>query len=145
MADLPDVDAITLAHLRANVARLPLLDGDAERIRGDVRQPPYPMLVIGSTTAGDDGDLLWRVTAEILFEAWGDPDGRPGKAALRKVLYAALQIARELPDLDYGPGQDVITSVSSSAGGGFSPDPTGQPRWVAAIRVSAHPPTLSAP
>lgn len=145
MAELPDVDALAVGAVRARVAEVRHLADDAERVRGDGPRPPYPMVVLGTTTAGDDGDLRWRVAPELLVEAWGDPDGRPGKAALREVLYDTLAVLASLPEQDYGPGEAVVTNVASSAGGGWSPDPTGQPRWVAAVRITAHPATRPVP
>ncbi|HEY1668518.1 MAG TPA: hypothetical protein VGG54_22735 [Trebonia sp.] len=108
-------------------------------------EPPWPDLVVTDTTAGADGDLIWLTSPEIQLEAYGDLDGNPGKAALRKLVYTALGALMELCSAPYPyegapDGSPVVTWVQSSRAGGYVPLPSGQPRYVAAVRLFVHPP-----
>lgn len=109
--------------------------GGAGRV-GARNEPPYPRLRVLDVPGGDDRDLRWLSATQMQIEAWGDMDGSPGKAELRRILYLALGVLTELPEQD---GDPVITAVTSAQAGGWSPDPSGQPRYVAAVRVWAHP------
>ena len=111
--------------------------GGAGRV-GAVNEPPYPRLRL-LDVAADDRGLRWLVAPEIQVEAYGDLDGSPGKAALRRILYVALGALQELPDQAPTPGGPTITGVVSSRGGGWVPEPSGQPSYVAAVRVYTHP------
>jgi hypothetical protein len=110
-------------------------------------EAPWPCLVLTDTTAGSDGDLLHLTSPEIQLEAYGDLGGLPGKAALRKLLYTALGAMRELADQpwpypDGAPeGCPVVTFVQSSRSGGWLPLASGQPRYIAGVRVFCHPAT----
>jgi hypothetical protein len=111
--------------------------GGADRV-GAVNEPPYPRLRV-IDTGGDDRDLRWLIAQDIQVEAYGDLDGAPGKAELRRILYVALGALAELPDQPPAVDYPIITSVRSLRGGGWVPEPTGQPRYLAAVRVYAHP------
>lgn len=107
-------------------------------------EPPYPCLRLVDTSAGSDGDLLWFTSPEIQVEAYGDLDGSPGKQALRALLYTALGAFRELADVPWPyegapSGVPVVTWAASSRAGGYSPLPSGQPRYIAAVRLYCHP------
>jgi hypothetical protein len=108
-------------------------------------QPPWPCLTLSDTTAGSDGDLIWQSSPEIQIEAYGDLDGTPGKAALRVLAYTALGALMELArqPWPYGPGSPenapVVSWVQSSRAGGYVPLATGQPRYVAAVRLFVRP------
>jgi hypothetical protein len=102
---------------------------------GAFNEPPYPRLRI-TDPGGDDRDLRWLISTEVLIEAYGDLDGSPGKAALRRILYLALGALAELPEQ---PGSPVITAVRSSRAGGWVPEPNGQPRYLGSVRVFSHP------
>lgn len=106
---------------------------------GRVNTPPYPRIRLTDTPGGSDRDVRWLIAPEIQVEVYGDLDGQPGNAALRRICYIALAAMRELPDQPTPPGGPVITYVTSSRAGGPVPEPSGQPRYVAACQVWAHP------
>lgn len=101
-------------------------------------EPPYPHLRVVETPAGIDGDLRWLIGPEVQIEAYGDLDGTPGKAALRRILYMALGSLVTVPDAVAPPEGPIITAVMSTRGGGWVPEPSGQPRYVATVRVWSH-------
>jgi hypothetical protein len=107
-------------------------------------EPPWPCLVVSDTTAGSDGDLQWQSSPEIQVEAYGDLDGFPGKAALRALTYTTLGALMELARQPWPyPGAPenapVVSWVQSSRAGGYVPLPSGQPRYVAAVRLFVRP------
>lgn len=106
---------------------------------GGLNEPPYPRVRIVDT-GGDDRQLRWLLAVQLRVEALGDLDGAPGKQRLRQVCYLALAALAELPDQPTAAGAPVITAVESTAGGGWAPLPTGQPRYLAGVRVYTHPP-----
>lgn len=111
-------------------------------------EPPYPCLRL-TDMPGSDGDLTWLTSPQIQVEANGDLDGSPGKQALRALLYAALGAFRELADAawpyDGAPaGSPVVTWAASSRAGGYSPLASGQPRYLAAVRLYCHPAAITA-
>lgn len=107
---------------------------------GPYNEPPYPRLRVLDVGGGSDRDLLWLIATGIQLEAYGDLSGAPGKAALRRVLYTALGALRELPDQPAEAGQPVVTAVRSATPGTWSPEPSGQPRYLASVTVYCHPP-----
>lgn len=131
-----DPGPVALRHLRADPGVLGRLSGDPERIRGD-NVPPYPRIRLLPTT-GDDLDMRWLLAPALQVEAIGDLDGSPGPAALRGILYAALESLRRLPDLPTPAGEPVVTEVRTF-GGGWVPLPNSQPRWVATAQFYLHP------
>jgi hypothetical protein len=139
MATLADTDPVVVAlrHLRADPAVLALLDGDAERVRGD-NVPPYPRVRL-LPAPGDDRDLLWLIAPGVQVEALGDLDGSPGPAALRRLLYTCTMSLRRLPDLPPVDGLTVVTNVAVSSPGGFVPLPNTQPRWLSTVQMHLHP------
>jgi len=75
----------------------------------------------------------------------GEPGLTGQKPILRAICYRALQALAELPEaqalgewerLDHEP---VVTFVESTGGGGYVPEPTGQPRYLATLRLYVHP------
>lgn len=110
--------------------------GNPEAI-GPANEPPYPCIVL-TDPPGSDLGLRHLVAPLLQVEALGDPDGSPGKPALRRLLYTVLEELKALPDQRFGPGETVVTEVESSAGGGWSPLPTGQPRYLATVRLYMH-------
>lgn len=101
--------------------------------------PPYPRLRVLEVPGGDDRDLRWLLATAVQIEAYGDLSGAPGKAALRRLLYVALRAVAEIPDQAAPVGGPVITAVSSASAGSWSPEPSGQPRYVASVLVHVHP------
>lgn len=108
-------------------------------------EPPWPAIVVSETGAGSDGALLWQSAPELQLEVFGDLDGKPGKAALRHLLYTTLGALTELAAAQwpYGDGcpagAPVVSWVASSRAGGYVPLATGQPRFVAAVRLYVRP------
>lgn len=137
--DLPRADPLPLVvAFLAGHPKVTAALGGPGRV-GLYNQAPYPCLTVTDTVGGGDRDLRWLLAPELEFAAFGDLDGAPGKATLRRILYVALGAVTELPELEPAPGDPVITDVRSTRGGGYIPEPTGQPRYVAAVRVWTHP------
>lgn len=103
--------------------------------------PPYPRLRVVEVPGGSDRDLRWLIIKAIQIEAYGDLSGAPGKAALSRALYVALGALGELPDQAAPESAPIITSIRSSSAGSWSPEPSGQPRYVASVQVYVHPAT----
>lgn len=120
-----------LAGHEAMVAAL----GPGERV-GPYNRPPYPRLRV-LDTGGDDRALVWLSGTDVQIEAYGDLDGAPGKAELRRLLYLAFGVLMELPEQP--GGSPVISGVRSLRAGAWSPEPTGQPCYRGAVRVMSHP------
>lgn len=140
MADIVDADPVpvVVACLSAHQGLRELL-GDGDRVTA-LNEPPYPHIQVIDTPGGWDRDLRWLYAPEVTLKAFGDFDGTPGKAMLRKVLYTALQALRDLPDQPVQPGQPVVTGFEFLGAGGWTPEPTGQPCYSARPRIWLHPP-----
>jgi hypothetical protein len=137
VADVVDADAlaVALAHLRAD-ATLAAEFGDGERFTSR-NEPPYPHVRVTDTPGGSDRALEWLTSPELTIETHGDLDGSPGKATLRRLHYLVLQALRDLPKTEQaGP---VVTAVMFTGGGGYVPEPTGQPRYLSRVQLSIHP------
>lgn len=146
MPDLVDADPVdvVIAYLNSHPEVVAVLGGD-DRISKE-NEPPYLHLGITDTTGGSDRTLRWLIAPELTLKLWGDLDGTPGKAAMRRALYTILQALRDLPDQPTEPGQPVVTAVESRVGGGWTPEPTGQPQYSARVQVFLHPyPTPAEP
>lgn len=125
------------AWLSGHPAVVAALDGGAV---GPRNEPPYPCLRVLDPAGGDYRNLQWLVSVDIQLEAYGDLGGHPGKSALRRLLNTALGALAELPDAAAPPAGPVITAIASVPGGGWLPEPgTGQPRYIATVRVHLHP------
>jgi hypothetical protein len=135
---------IVLARLRSDVrvkAALGLApDADAAQHVGARNEAPFPRLIVTDPPGGSNRGGIWLMGPVVQIEAVGDLDERPGKAALRRLLYTALQVCVEIPDVPTEPGQPVITAVTSDGSGGWVPLPNGQPRYLTSIGTSIHPP-----
>lgn len=111
--------------------------GGAGRV-GMFNEPPYPRLRVLDVPGGSDRHLTWLICKALQVEAYGDLSGAPGKAALHRALYVALGALMELPEQVVPAGQPVITAVRTQSAGAWSPEPSGQPRYVASLLVYAH-------
>lgn len=136
--DLARADPLprVLSWLSAHPAVTAVLGG-VGRV-GAFNEPPYPRIQL-LDVGGDDRSLVWLIAPEIQVVAYGDLDGSPGKAALRQALYTTLGALAELPDQPTPDGQPTITAVASVRAGGWLPEASGQPRYVASVRVYTHP------
>lgn len=142
MPDLVDADPVKAArtYLLGRPAVAEALGG-LDRI-GLVNKPPYPRLGIEDTPGGSDLDLNWLIAPELTLKLWGDLDGAPGKAELRRIFYVVLQELADMPNHPTVPGQPVVTRVLSTGAGGWSPEPTGQPRYTSRVQLFMHPPIV---
>jgi hypothetical protein len=138
-ASLADADplAFILKRIRTDPAVLALLgDGGV----GASNMPPYPRVVLTDPPGGDfHGEARWLIATAIRIDVLGDIDGRPGRAALKALMYAVIESIREIPYEQSQPGDPVITDVVF-APAGFSPIGAGQPRYVLTATLYSHPP-----
>lgn len=111
----------------------------ADRI-GDRNTAPYPRLIVADPPGGSNRGLRWLMAPAVQMEAIGDLNGRPGLAALRRILFVALQEVAAIPDTPVGPGEPVVTAVTADGSGGKVPLPNGQPRYLSTVILSIHPP-----
>lgn len=141
MVDVVDADpaTIVITYLSAHAGLTTELGGEG-RI-SSLNEPPYAHLQVLDTPGGSDRDLTWLVAPEVTLRAYGDFDGTPGKAKLRRVLYVALQALRDLPGIPAAAGKPVITAVRFPGTGGWTPEPNGQPCYSARPQLFLHPPT----
>ncbi|MFG1976999.1 hypothetical protein ACGFJC_47370 [Nonomuraea fuscirosea] len=141
MARLEDADAVPplIAWLSAHPDMTAALGGPG-RVDGE-HEPPYPRLRVADAPGGTDNLDTEIVGQRIQIEALGTVDGPTiGKAALRRILYTALRVARQLPTAPEGSTDTtVVTAISSSTGGGYVELADGRPRYVATITATAHP------
>lgn len=112
--------------------------GGADRI-GPYNEPPYPCVRL-TDPPGNDRTLTHLIAPLLQIEVLGDRDGTPGKTTLRRILYTVLEELADLPNHETGPGQPVVTAVTSTGGGGWAPEPTGQPRYLSTVQMHMHPP-----
>lgn len=137
-----DVDpvAIAVAELKAATDLLAEFgDGGADHVSG-LNEPPYTHLQVQPSSGGDDGRLLWTVSGEVNVLAWAYPDGRPGRAQLRRLLYLAVTHLARMPDRPHVPGRPVVVDAVAIGTGRFTPDAaTGQLCWAHTLRITAHP------
>lgn len=140
MPDLVDADpaGFLIAYLANNSVVTEALGGPG-RV-GLKNKPPYPRLGIADTPGGSDLDFRWLSAPELTLKLWGDLDGSPGKAQLRRILFTIVQVIRDIPDQPSVPGQPVITAVRSNGAFGWLPEPTGQPKYEGRIQLFMHPP-----
>lgn len=115
-------------------------DADARDYIGDRDLAPYPRLLVSDPPGGTMRNLRWLMAPAVQLEAIGDLDGRPGKAQLRRILLVALQEVALLPEQPAQPGEAVITNIGGDGSIGGVPKPNGQPRYLATVYPSIHPP-----
>jgi hypothetical protein len=137
-----DPVAVAVAWLRTH----PLIFtefGEATHISGTNRAP-YPHIRITPTPAGDERGMVWASDHELSLEVYGDPDGTPGQAALRRLYYLAAGALAELPDrTDITPLDVVVARVRPTSAGRFVTDPvTEQQRWSGTFMLTVRPPDV---
>lgn len=135
---LADGRALAVACLTASAAVTTVLGGPDRVYGGERPRPPYPMLRVGAAF-NDNRDLRWLIDDAVVIEAWGDLDGWPGTAELRRVLYVALGALRDLPDRTILAGEPVVTDVRPG-GANYVPGALGQSRYLATVALTIHPP-----
>jgi hypothetical protein len=131
-----DAVAVALAWLQTH----PGLTSELGGVSG-VLEAPWPRIVVGSGPGGDLGDLRWVTRQEVSLEIYGDPDGRPGKAALWRLAMSAVSALRELVDRPDAPfGVPVVAAVDPNGTLAWSPLTNGQHRWIVSCFLTVHPP-----
>ena len=144
MGDLADTDVLALARrfLVAHTGVTEALGGEG-RV-ASLNEPPYPRIRL-SDPPGLDRNLKHLIAPILQIEVLGDPGLTGQKPALRRILYKALQALEGLPEAQATgqweriAGEPVCTFVESTGGGGYVPEPTGQPRYLATVRLYVHP------
>lgn len=144
MGDLVDTDvlALTRRYLLSLPSVTEVLGGEG-RV-GPRNEPPYPMLRL-TDPPGDDRSLNHLIAPLVQFEMYGDPAATGQKPMLRKALYRVLQEMGRLPErqalgeFEHREHEPWVTNVGSTGGGGYVPEPTGQPRYIATLRLHVHP------
>ncbi|MEQ7008468.1 hypothetical protein ABN028_20040 [Actinopolymorpha sp. B17G11] len=139
---LADADAVALAlaWLQGN----PTLAGEFGGVSG-VMEAPWPRLVVTTGPGGDLGDMRWNTRQEVTLEVYGDPDGRPGKAALWRLTMLAASALVELADRGDAPaGVPVVSAVDPNGTLAWSPLANGQHRWIVSCFLTLHPPQAMA-
>lgn len=144
MGDLADTDVVALAR-RFLLARADVVEalGGEGRV-ASLNEPPYPRVRL-LDPPGDDRDLTHLIAPLLQVEILGDPGLTGQKPALRKAMYRVLQALRQLPEQqalgewERIEGEPVVTAVVSTGGGGYVPEPTGQPKYIATVRLYVHP------
>lgn len=144
MGDLADTDVLALSRrfLAAHTGVTEALGGEG-RI-ASLNEPPYPRIRLNDPPGNDRG-MRHLIAPLLQIEVLGEPGVTGQKPVLRRVLYKALQALEGLPEaqaLGVWPliaGEPVVTAVESTGGGGYVPEPTGQPRYLATLRFYVHP------
>lgn len=144
MGDLADTDAKALAirYLNAHAGVIEALGGEG-RV-ASLNEPPYPRVRI-TDPPGDDRFMEHLIAPLLQIEVLGDPGLTGQGPAMRRALYRVLQALRRLPEaqalgeFERLDGEPVVTNVGSTGGGGSVPEPTGQPRYLATVRLHVHP------
>lgn len=136
-----DVDALSvvLAHLKAHVDVTALFGASLSGLI----EGPWPHLMVTDGPGGDLREGRWSYEQEILFEVYGDPDGRPGKAALRNMAARVLAAIKELPDLPVtDPTQPVVSRVRPTGVHVWNPLSNGQGVYTTSVMVTVRPPRV---
>lgn len=141
--DVADVDPIGVVkpYLEAHSA-VQAWFGDPDWI-SPINEPPFPHLQLLDTPGGSDLTMRWLIAPELTLRLLGDFDGTPGKKALRDGMYVILQALRDLPLVPAVPGKPVVTEVRFTGAGGYVPEPTGQPAYLARVQLYMHPATAA--
>ena len=144
MGDLADTDVVALArrYLAAHPGVTEALGGEG-RV-ASLNEPPYPRIRLNDPP-GDDRLMQHLIAPLLQIDLLGDPGLTGQKPSLRRAMYTVLQALRELPEKqalgqwERIAGEPVVTAVTSTGGGGYVPEPTGQPKYVATVRLYVHP------
>ena len=144
MGDLADTDVVALSRrfLAAHPGVTEALGGEG-RV-ASLNEPPYPRVRL-TDPPGDDRDLTHLIAPLLQVEVLGDPGLTGQKPELRRAMYRVLQALRDLPEQQAlgewtrEAGEPVCTAVTSTGGGGYVPEPTGQPKYIATVRLYVHP------
>lgn len=141
---LADCDplAVILTALNTHATPVALLGGEG-RASG-YNRPPYPCVRVLDGPGGSDRTMNWLIAPAYDLAVFGDLDGLPGKPELRRITYGLLEFLATMPEVAAGINDPVITQVLSLSGGGWLPEPNGQPKYVSTIQVFAHPPRVLA-
>ena len=137
-----DVDPVAIALAELQVAADVLAEfgtQGAAHVSG-LNEPAWPHLQVRPSPGGDDGRLRWTVTGEVALLAWAAPDGRPGAAALRRLLYVAVTHLVRAADRPHVAGRPVVVDAYAVGTARSQPDrASGQSCWAHTVRIVAHP------
>lgn len=117
------------------------LGADADHIEEhitDRNEPPYPHVRL-TDPPGDDRFGEHLIAPLVQVEVHGDLAGNQSRGVLREVLYVVLESLHRMPSAEVPAGQPVVTAVQVAGGGGWVPEPNGQPRYLATRRLFVHP------
>jgi hypothetical protein len=140
--DLADADPVGAATgwLAGHVDLTELLVEEATgsgRQVGVLNTPPYPRLRIADSNA-DLRDMRGLSWVSLTIDVLGDPDGRPGKAALRRVAIATAETLGQLTEQE-SVGGCVFTQVTADGIAWAPLAPVNQPRYVLTSTLWHHP------
>jgi hypothetical protein len=114
--------------------------GGPEHISG-LKEAPFPHLevVAGFTAPGDF--KIRPVEGQVDFTVWGAPTNEHGNHLLRRLSLVVVGALLELPDVEYRPGDPVVSLVDFPR----SPTPqhltNGQRRWLFSASFRMRPAT----
>lgn len=114
------------------------LAASGAKVVGATNEPPYPCVVVSDPPGGDAGLGRHLISTTLLFEVLGSRDETIGRSAVKAVAFATIDLLRTLHEQPYDPDWPVITNVTFSTPG-WSPLPTGQPRYTFRATVHSHP------
>jgi hypothetical protein len=130
LADADPVGAATgwLAGHQALTELLASLATGAGRQIGTINAPPYPRLRITDTN-GDLGEFRGLSWVSLGIDVFGDLDGRPGKAALRRLAIATAETLHQMTEQP-AVGGCVFSQVTTNSISWAPLAPGNQPRYV---------------
>jgi hypothetical protein len=131
-----DALSVVRAHLIADPDVLAALGGP-DRVGGR-NAPPFPRVLLTDPPGGDDRGHVHLVERVVQIATLGDPADEIAKADLAQIHRTVVASVYALPTVTPSPGTPVVTWVRGS-GGGFSPEPTGQRRYLSTLVLSMHP------
>lgn len=127
------------------IARIVSFLSDAEGLTalgvggvGADNEPPYPAIVVSDPPGGSAGRGIHLVSTAVQFEVLGSPDHTIGRQQIKTIAYTVIDVLRTLPEQPYDAQWPVITDLTFSTPG-WSPLPTGQPRYLFRATVHSHP------
>lgn len=139
MATLADVNPVAevLSWLQSHSGVLAAV-GSSAHVTGLV-EPPYPHIQVTPGPGGDYRDFVWDIAPDVVISTWGDVDGTPGQAALRRVHHLVLAACVELPRRVHSTGQTVVSSVVPRSAAAVVGSPLGSRGWTTTLTVICHP------
>lgn len=138
-----DPIVVVLEWLRGHPQIETLLGGPGLDHVSGIEEAPWPHLVVGEGAGGDLRDLQWAGDYEVTLELVGFPDGRPGKAAMRKTALRILRLVADLPEQQ--PADETRPAVSRVRPSGvalYQARTNGQPTYQFGAILTVRPPLV---